>query len=60
MKCLSCAHQKKVRRETGDGDEEIREDEDDAQDGKDCGVEFEDVAHLQLDPLMGSKQSKRP
>ena len=31
----------------GDGDEESREDEDDAGDGKDCGVEYEDVAQLQ-------------
>ena len=32
----------------GDGDEESREDEDDARDGEDGGVEYGDVAHLQL------------
>ena len=31
----------------GDGDEESREDEDDARDGEDGGVKYEDVAHLQ-------------
>ena len=41
----------------GDGDKESREDKDNVLDGEDGGVEYEDVAHLQLSD--GGKQSRR-
>ena len=44
------------RGKKGGGDEESREDEYDAWDSEDCGVEHEDVAHLQ--PSDGEKATQ--